>query len=64
MLWVAVTGTLQGKIFQLNLSKSLSEVQKPAKLFKPGAVGKAKVVKIDMTHKVLELTFVGEFLNC
>ncbi|XP_033633254.1 protein RRP5 homolog [Asterias rubens] len=59
VLWVAVTGTLQGKIFQLNLSKSLSEVQKPAKLFKPGAVRKAKVVKIDMTHKVLELTFVG-----
>ncbi len=56
---MAVTGILQGKVFQLNLSKSMTIVQKPAKYFKPGTVRQAKVVKIDSIHKVLELTFVG-----
>ncbi|XP_022096574.1 protein RRP5 homolog [Acanthaster planci] len=59
ILWVLVTGLLQGKVYQLNLCKNLGMLEHPAQYFLPGSVRKAKVVSVDHQHQVLELTLVG-----
>eukprot|EP00057_Strongylocentrotus_purpuratus_P009707 XP_011664181.1 PREDICTED: protein RRP5 homolog [Strongylocentrotus purpuratus] len=73
ILWVHLSRSLEGKIHRLNLSKHASTLENPESYFKPGQVHRAKVVRQDNEHNMLELSMsgciattfeVGSVVNC
>ncbi|XP_041477321.1 protein RRP5 homolog [Lytechinus variegatus] len=73
ILWVYVNRSLGGKVHRLNFSRHASNLENPESYFKPGQARRAKVVRQDSKHKLLELSMsgssettfeVGSVVNC
>ncbi|XP_071503484.1 LOW QUALITY PROTEIN: protein RRP5 homolog [Diadema antillarum] len=59
LLWVHVSRSIEGKVHCLNLSKHVYTLEHPGSFFKQGEVHRAKVVRLDFKHKLLELSMTG-----